>query len=146
MEKLKQLIEKKKKNGESISPLKAESKSGVLSDLVDQMHGMGGDKLRGLKEAKQVTVASNSGPGLTHGLDKAKEIVNHMPMGDESEEDASHEGLEDPGEEEMEGEVPDNAMEEGNDGERAHDLISMKQEIESLKQQIAHLSKSKSSY
>lgn len=77
MDKLMQLIAKKKQMQGDMNPIHAQAKHAVLSDLIGEMHGMDGDKVKGLKK---VTVASDSPHGLTEGLMKAKQMVGQDPM------------------------------------------------------------------
>ena len=73
MQKFKELMDRKKKEGKVISdPIAAAAHSSVLGGLMDEMGSTGRDKLKGLKK---VTVASNSPQGLQEGLDKAKDIT-----------------------------------------------------------------------
>jgi hypothetical protein len=77
MSMLKNLIEKKKKEGSTLSPIAAKAKSSALDDMMNDMLGRDAGKLKGLKK---VTVASNSPSGLEKGLDKAKEIVGDKDL------------------------------------------------------------------
>lgn len=132
--KLEKLMRKKAEKGDVLSKSHAKAKSGILSELMDDMMGMEGDKVKGLKK---VTVASNSPKGLEKGLDKAKELVGHAPMADEEmhedeempegEESAEHEAEESP---EMEV-----AEHEGEEGEES--VEDLKAEIEKLKEKLA---------
>ncbi len=73
MQKFKELMERKKKEGKMIhDPVEAAAHSSVLGHLMNEMDGEGASKLKGLKK---VTVASNSPQGLEEGLDKAKQIA-----------------------------------------------------------------------
>ena len=135
--KLENLMRKKAEKGDVLSKSHAKAKSGILEELMDDMMGMEGDKVKGLKK---VTVASNSPKGLEKGLDKAKEIVGHAPMADEEmseeempegeemaegEESAEHEASESP-----EMEVAEHEGEEEN-------VEDLKAEIEKLKEKLA---------
>lgn len=132
--KLEKLMRKKAEKGDVLSKSHAKAKSGILQDLMDDMMGMEGDKVKGLKK---VTVASNSPKGLEKGLDKAKELVGHAPMADEEmpegeemdeEESAEHEAEESP-----EMEVAEHEGEEAKDEE----ISDLKAEIEKLKEKLA---------
>lgn len=133
--KLHSLMKKKADKGDVLSKSHAKAKSGILQELMDDMMGMEGEKVKGLKK---VTVASNSPKGLEKGLDKAKEIVGHAPMADEEmhegeempegEESAEHEAEESPEMEvaEHEGEEP-----------KEEEIADLKAEIEKLKEKLA---------
>jgi len=131
--KLNNLMKKKAEKGDVLSKSHAKAKSGILQDLVDDMMGMEGDKVKGLKK---VTVASNSPKGLEKGLEKAKEIVGDAPMAEdeempEGEKMAEGEDMEEESEEESpEMEV---AEEEGEE----KDVEDLKAEIEKLKEKLA---------
>ena len=75
-----------KKKG--LSDVEKEAKMGVVKDLRDMAHSAMSDRLKGLKK---VTVASDSQPGLEHGLDKAKELL-HGQSGDMLDASESEEG------------------------------------------------------
>lgn len=73
MQKFKELMDRKKKEGKVISdPIEAAAHSSVLGNLMNEMDSSGRDKVKGIKK---VTVASNSPQGLEEGLDKAKQIA-----------------------------------------------------------------------
>ena len=98
------IIDKKKAEGKSMSPVHKEAKGSVLSDLMDHLEGMGMDKVKGMKK---VSVASDSKEGLKTGLDKAKELVSghesdDSQVDDEMEESPEHEASESPEEESSE--------------------------------------------
>lgn len=77
MQKFKELMDRKRKEGKVISdPIEAAAHSSVLGGLMNEMGSSGRDKIKGLKK---VTVASNSPKGLEMGLDKAKDIAENMP-------------------------------------------------------------------
>jgi Ran GTPase-activating protein (RanGAP) involved in mRNA processing and transport len=129
-------MKKKADKGDVLSKSHAKAKSGILQDLVDDMMGMEGDKVKGLKK---VTVASNSPKGLEKGLDKAKELVGHAPMSKEmmSDEEMPEgeemaEGEEHEAEESPEMEV---AEHEGEGSEE--EIADLKAEIEKLKEKLA---------
>lgn len=86
---LKKLIDKKKKEGKTLSPVHKEARSTVLEDLMDHLSDMGMDKVKGLKK---VTVASDSKEGLAKGLDKATEMVEKSPLEAMEDEDVSDHG------------------------------------------------------
>lgn len=74
--KMSRLFDKKKKDAQGeMSDVEKSAKSSVLEDLRDQASKAMSGKLHGLKK---VTVASDSGSGLEHGLDKAKEMLGGM--------------------------------------------------------------------
>ena len=129
--KLHSLMKKKADKGDVLSKSHAKAKSGILQDLMDDMMGMEGDKVKGLKK---VTVASNSPKGLEKGLDKAKEIVGHSPMSEEmmsDEEMPEGEEMEEGSEEES----PEMEVAE-EDGEEK-EVEDLKAEIEKLKEKLA---------
>jgi Ran GTPase-activating protein (RanGAP) involved in mRNA processing and transport len=128
--KLNNLMKKKAEKGDVLSKSHAKAKSGILQDLMDDMMGMEGDKVKGLKK---VTVASNSPKGLEKGLEKAKEIVGDAPMAEDEEMPEGEEmaeGEEHEAEESPEMEV---AEEEGEEKE----VEDLKAEIEKLKEKLA---------
>jgi len=128
--KLHSLMKKKADKGDVLSKSHAKAKSGILQDLMDDMMGMEGDKVKGLKK---VTVASNSPKGLEKGLEKAKEIVGDAPMAEDEEMPEGEEmaeGEEHEAEESPEMEV---AEEEGEEKE----VEDLKAEIEKLKEKLA---------
>jgi Ran GTPase-activating protein (RanGAP) involved in mRNA processing and transport len=123
-------MKKKADKGDVLSKSHAKAKSGILQDLMDDMMGMEGDKVKGLKK---VTVASNSPKGLEKGLEKAKEIVGDAPMAEDEEMPEGEEmaeGEEHEAEESPEMEV---AEEEGEEKE----VEDLKAEIEKLKEKLA---------
>lgn len=130
--KLEKLMRKKAEKGDVLSKSHAKAKSDTLKDLMDDMMGLEGDKIKGLKK---VTVASNSPKGLEKGLDKAKELVGHAPMGDEE----MHEGEEMPeGEESAEHEASESPeMEVAEEEEGEENVEDLKAEIEKLKEKLA---------
>lgn len=92
MDKFNKLMEKKKAEGKTLSPIAKDAKMGVLKDL----HKMASDSMANkLNNFKKVTVAAPDQEGLEHGLDKAKQIVGDMPgMVDDAESgDDRHEAL-----------------------------------------------------
>lgn len=78
-DKLKKLIEKKKARGESLSSTERGAKGSVLKELIGDMAGEMGGKL------KKVTVAAPSKKGLEKGLDKAREMMGSLPSDEEME-------------------------------------------------------------
>ncbi len=80
MDKFDKLLEKK---GKKISPLEQKAKMDVLSDLKGQASDMMGEKLGGIKK---VSVAAPDKEGLKEGLEKAEELLEEMPNGEEKPE------------------------------------------------------------
>jgi hypothetical protein len=117
----KKLIEKKKKEGKTASPMQSKAKGSVLSDLVNELGGMGLEKIKGLKQ--KVTVAADSRDDLAKGLDKAKEMVAHSEHPEESEEEESEES---PAEEMAE----EDSEEPSEDDESEEDLKAKIAELE----------------
>jgi hypothetical protein len=74
MDRLKKL--KEKKEAHNMHPLERQAKMGVMHDMQKMAHDAMGDKLKGMGK---VTVASDSPEGLSHGLDKAKDVLKHLP-------------------------------------------------------------------
>ena len=108
--KLMALIAKKKQQDGDMSPIHAQAKHHVLKDLMSEMHGMDGDKVKGLKK---VTVASNSPEGLATGLDKAKQLATHPDMMDQdSMEHLAKGGIAGEGEMDDEDEIPSDEHDE----------------------------------
>ena len=128
--KLNNLMKKKAEKGDVLSKSHAKAKSGILQDLVDDMMGMEGDKVKGLKK---VTVASNSPKGLEKGLEKAKEIVGDAPMAEDEEMPEGEEMAE--GEEHEAEESPE--MEVAEEEGEEKDVEDLKAEIEKLKEKLA---------
>jgi Ran GTPase-activating protein (RanGAP) involved in mRNA processing and transport len=123
-------MKKKAEKGDVLSKSHAKAKSGILQDLVDDMMGMEGDKVKGLKK---VTVASNSPKGLEKGLEKAKEIVGDAPMAEDEEMPEGEEMAE--GEEHEAEESPE--MEVAEEEGEEKDVEDLKAEIEKLKEKLA---------
>ena len=99
---MKKLLEKKKSEGKTLSPLEKEAKMGVVGSLKKAAEDAMAEK--GLKK---ITVASDSKSGLKKGLDMAKEMAaKGAPMEESSEEESSEmadeEASESPAEEEAE--------------------------------------------
>lgn len=128
--KLHSLMKKKADKGDVLSKSHAKAKSGILQDLMDDMMGMEGDKVKGLKK---VTVASNSPKGLEKGLEKAKEIVGDAPMAEDEEMPEGEEMAE--GEEHEAEESPEMEVAE-HEGEEK-EVEDLKAEIEKLKEKLA---------
>lgn len=120
-EKVKKLMEKKK--ARKLSPVEKKAKMGVLSELKDDMSSEMGGSLKDMM-AKKVSVMASNKEDLKKGLDKAKELVGHMPNG----EDGQLEDME--------------AEESGEEGmaEAAEDVDS---EIAKLEEKLAKLKKMK---
>jgi 3-phosphoglycerate kinase len=123
---LKKIIDKKKKEGKTISPIHKEARSNVLEDLMDHLGDMGMDKINGLKK---VTVAANTKEDLAKGLNKATEMVQKGPMGAMEDEDVSDHGANEV--EESEEESPEHEASE--DSESEDDI---KQKIEELQAKL----------
>lgn len=82
---MKEKIKKKMEKSNGLSDLEKEAKSSVLGDLSAQAGKAMAGKLAGMKN---VSVASDSPEGLQAGLAKAEELVQKMPMSEESEEES----------------------------------------------------------
>lgn len=134
-EAFKALLQKKMSEGKGdMAPVDKEASDSVLSDLMDFLNQMQGDKVKGLKK---VTVASNDPKGLEEGLAKAKQMVSGH---DESGEDPAEEASESPEDEIME----DEGDSDDEHSEDSHETSSpemspeeMKKQIEELKAQLA---------
>jgi hypothetical protein len=118
---LKKIIDKKKKEGKTLSPVHKEARSSVLEDLMDHLSDMGMDKVKGLKK---VTVASDSKEGLAKGLDKATEMVGKSPMEAMEDEDVSDHGA---------NEVEEHEEESEDESESEDDI---RQKIEELRAKL----------
>jgi len=141
MNSLNKLMAKKKSEGKKISGAEKKGKEDTLQSLIDDMMGMDGEKVKGLKK---VTVASNSPKGLSKGLEKAKELIGDAPTG--GLEDGEEEMPE--GEEMMEEEMPEGESEESPEmeSEEAEDESldteeEIEAEIEKLKEKLEKLKK-----
>jgi hypothetical protein len=141
MNSLQKLMAKKKSEGKKLSGAEKKGKEDTLQSLIDDMMGMDGEKVKGLKK---VTVASNSPKGLSKGLDKAKELIGNAPTGglEDGEEEMSE------GEEMMEEEMPEGESEESPEmeSEEAEDESldteeEIEAEIEKLKEKLEKLKK-----
>jgi hypothetical protein len=73
MDKIKELIKKKAKEGKFISEEDKSARMDILNELKDMAQGEMG---HGLGKLKKVTVASDSAEGLKQGLEKAGEVVD----------------------------------------------------------------------
>lgn len=89
MDKLKKLMDKKN-DGKEIDPEYKNAKMSMLKALRDEMSGMMKDDLT-KPGMKKVEVASDSPEGLSHGLDKAKEMMS--PDEDDADEDSNSDQL-----------------------------------------------------
>lgn len=118
--------------GEKASPEKLKAKMGVVKDLRDMMAKLMHDKMgQDSEDMKKVTVAAPDQESLSHGLDKAKELVGHMPEMDdhnEMDEDPQEESLESP---EMEASEPE---EDHSDMESK--IAHMEQMLQEMKDQL----------
>jgi len=138
MHPLHKLMAKKKSEGKKLSPIEKKGKEESLSSLIDDMMGMDGDKVKGLKK---VTVASDSPKGLSKGLEKAKELIGGAPTGGLEDEEMPE------GEEMMEEEMPEGEEESSEmESEEAEDEsldteAEIEAEIEKLKEKLEKLKK-----
>lgn len=139
MHPLHKLMAKKSQEGKKLSGAEKKGKEETLQSLIDDMMGMDGEKVKGLKK---VTVASNSPKGLEKGLDKAKELIGHAPTGGLEDEEMPE------GEEMMEEEMPEHEAEESPEMEEAEheeegseSPEELEAEIEKLKEKLAKLKK-----
>ena len=139
MNSLQKLMAKKKSEGKKLSGAEKKGKEDTLQSLIDDMMGMDGEKVKGLKK---VTVASNSPKGLSKGLDKAKELIGDAPTGGLEDEEMPE------GEEMMEEEMPEGESEESPEmeSEEAEDESldteeEIEAEIEKLKEKLEKLKK-----
>lgn len=85
---LAKLLEKKKKEGKTLSPMQSEAKISMLQALKDEMGDGMKDELMGNKMNK-VSVAAPDEQGLKEGLDKAQDL-----LGGETEEASGEEETE----------------------------------------------------
>lgn len=173
MEKFKQLMDKKRKEGSGMDHVEAAARGSVLNDMIGALDQDGMSKV---KNMKKVTVASNDKKGLEQGLDKAKEIlaqgeksnpsgnVHEGEMKDDSDEqeyddqdaegpnhmptekEASSFGAQDPelGSPETDEESEDESPEQ--QAAEDHDSMSLHAEIANLKKEIDRLKAPKSFY
>jgi hypothetical protein len=89
MDHMKKLREKKGMH--KMRPMEQKAKMGVMEDLQKMAHDAMGGKLRGMKK---VSVMSDSEEGLEHGLDKAHDVLKHLPPGlDDSHHDHENAAL-----------------------------------------------------
>lgn len=125
---LKKIIEKKKKEGKTLSPIHKEARSCVLEDLMDHLSDMGMDKVKGLKK---VTVAADSKEDLAKGLNKATEMVEKGPMAALEGEDISDHGANEMEDEESpEHEMSESEEESSEDSESEEDIRQKIAELE----------------
>ena len=96
IEKFKELLRKKAKEGKFIDDNSKKVKESMLDEIDSIMNEKGGEELHGLKK---VTVAAPDKEGLEEGLDKAKEVIS--------------------GSEEMDGECEEENCDENKDGKLA---------------------------
>jgi hypothetical protein len=83
MDQMKKLREKKAMS--KMHPLERKAKMDVLDHMSKMAEDAMGDRLKGMKK---VTVASDSEHGLEEGLDKAHDLLKHLPPAlDDSHED-----------------------------------------------------------
>ena len=88
-----------KKDSSKMSDNAAQAKMDVLQELMDMCREQMGNKVKdGMHEMQKVTVAAPDKEALALGLDKAKQLTQHMPE-DESQEDPEEEKHETPEEE-----------------------------------------------
>jgi hypothetical protein len=87
-----------KKDSSKMSDNAAQAKMDVLQELMDMCREQMGNKVKdGMHEMQKVTVAAPDKEALALGLDKAKQLTQHMP--EEMEEDPAEEAKETPEEE-----------------------------------------------
>lgn len=86
---MKKLLDKKRSEGKTLSPLEKEAKMGVVDSLKKAAEGAMAEK--GLKK---ITVASDSKSGLEKGLDMAKKMAAKAPEMESSEESSEEESSE----------------------------------------------------
>src|SRR4029077_455964 len=119
-DKMKKLMEKKKKDGSShLSDVERDAKSSVLDDLKSQAEDAMSSKLHGLNK---VQVASDSPEGLKHGLDMAKYVLTdkeHANMVHEAEAGDEPHSMDKMMQEAEEGEADDGSPEEGPESDHA---------------------------
>ncbi len=135
---LQKIIDKKKAEGNPMSDQHKQAKSSVLGDLMKHLSGMGMDKMNGMKK---VMVASNSKEGLSHGLEKAIDVVQHEPLDGIEDSDTSDHGqnqhsdssepMVEGSPEEESSESPEEAKSEGDQS-----MEDLKKENEALKMQL----------
>jgi uncharacterized membrane protein YvbJ len=109
---MKKLLEKKKSEGKTLSPMEKDARMGVVGALKKAAEGAMADK--GLKK---VTVASDSKEGLEKGLEMAKKVAQKGPemsemseMPESEEHEASESESEESAEHEMGGSEDKEAM------------------------------------
>jgi hypothetical protein len=109
MDKIDKLLMKKKKEGRMMSDNECEAKKKVVKSLKDFASE---EMSKGLGGLKKVTVASDSPEGLKKGLEKAEDIMEDMPEGDEespememADEESSEDSMEDMSPEEIDAKI-----------------------------------------
>lgn len=76
MDEMRKLMAKKQKEGKTLSPMEQKAKLSVLG----HMHDMASDEMaKKMSPLHKVSVMSDSEEGLEHGLDKAKDVLGHLP-------------------------------------------------------------------
>jgi len=123
-EKLKKMMEKKK--ARKLSPVEQKAKMGVLKELKDDMSSEMGGNVKDMM-AKKVSVMASNKKDLETGLDKAKELVGHMPDGAENEE----------------GHLEDMEAEESGEAGMEEAADDVESEIAKLEEKLAKLKKMK---
>lgn len=86
---LKKLIEMKK-GGPAMDPKQKEAKMSMLQALKAEMSGMMKEDLQH-PGMKKVEIAADDKEGLAHGLDKAKEMIDHDSNSDQLGQDEADE-------------------------------------------------------
>jgi hypothetical protein len=130
-EMFKKLMDKKKQEGSSSSPMELKAKGSVLADLMKMLDTDGSDKLKGLNK---VTVASDSKSGLAHGLQKASDIVQKGPLHAEQDE-----GVEDNGDDHDYEDEDTEEHEEHPELAEQHDSFNEDESDDELHQKMAEL-------
>lgn len=165
MEKFKQLLEKKRKDGAGLDPMQASARGSVLSDLMGSLDSEGAKKVKGIKK---VTVAAKNPEDLESGLDTAKEILaqgeKQKPSGnpeegemkdDSQEEEYDDQDAEGPNHMPTEKEATSFGSQPAEDGSPEVDepaegspehVAQLKAQLEDAKAHIAHLQKPKAFY
>jgi len=132
---MKKLLEKKKSEGKTLSPMEKDARMGVVGALKKAAEGAMADK--GLKK---VTVASDSKEGLEKGLEMAKKVAQKGPemsemseMPESEEHEASESESEESAEHEMGGSEDKEAMLEKLSQLNPEELESLLQIAQKLK-------------
>ena len=115
IEKMREMLKGKKK----LSPEEIHAKKSVVGHIKSAAEDMMKEPLGKLNK---VTVAADNPKDLTHGLDKAKELMAHMPT-DMQEGSAEEESKESPEEEAAEMESPEEEATEGAEGESEESML-----------------------